>query len=58
MANPAVTTQSTVQLRRAVASSFIGSVIEYYDFLLYATAAAVVFGKVFFAALDPLTATV
>ncbi|MDT7777434.1 MAG: hypothetical protein QOC67_6358, partial [Pseudonocardiales bacterium] len=42
----------------AVASSFIGSVIEYYDFLLYATAAAVVFGKVFFAALDPLTATV
>ncbi|MDT7638884.1 MAG: hypothetical protein QOC83_3172 [Pseudonocardiales bacterium] len=58
MANPAVTTHSTVQLRRAVASSFIGSVIEYYDFLLYATAAAVVFGKVFFAALDPLTATV
>ncbi|MDT7679063.1 MAG: hypothetical protein QOD82_6965 [Pseudonocardiales bacterium] len=56
--NPAVTTHSTVQLRRAVASSFIGSVIEYYDFLLYATAAAVVFGKVFFAALDPLTATV
>lgn len=58
MANPAVTTHPTVQLRRAVASSFIGSVIEYYDFLLYATAAAVVFGKVFFAALDPLTATV
>jgi MFS family permease len=58
MANPAVTPHSTLQLRRAVASSFIGSVIEYYDFLLYATAAAVVFGKVFFAALDPLTATV
>lgn len=58
MANPAVTSHPTVQLRRAVASSFIGSVIEYYDFLLYATAAAVVFGKVFFAALDPLTATV
>jgi MFS family permease len=58
MANPAVTTHPTVQLRRAVASSFIGSVIEYYDFLLYATAAALVFGKVFFAALDPLTATV
>ncbi|QFU89177.1 MFS transporter [Amycolatopsis sp. YIM 10] len=47
-----------VQLRRAVASSFLGSVIEYYDFLLYATASAVVFDKVFFSSLDPLAATV
>ncbi|MGI5282254.1 MFS transporter [Nonomuraea polychroma] len=47
-----------VQLRRAVASSFLGSVIEYYDFLLYATASAVVFNKVFFSNLDPLVATV
>jgi MFS family permease len=49
---------SQVQLRRAVASSFIGSLIEYYDFLLYATASAVVFNKVFFANLDPLLATI
>jgi MFS family permease len=47
-----------VPLRRAVASSFLGSVIEYYDFLLYATASAVVFGKVFFSSLDPLVATI
>ncbi|MFE3451983.1 MFS transporter [Nonomuraea sp. NPDC059194] len=47
-----------VQLRRAVASSFLGSVIEYYDFLLYATASALVFGKIFFADLNPLAATV
>jgi MFS family permease len=47
-----------VQLRRAVLSSYLGSVIEYYDFLLYATASAVVFNKVFFSSLDPLVATV
>lgn len=51
-------TTPNVQLRRAVASSFLGSVIEYYDFLLYATASAVVFNKVFFSSLDPLVATI
>ncbi|MFC9247581.1 MFS transporter [Streptomyces sp. NPDC057136] len=49
---------SPAQLRRAVTGSFIGSVIEYYDFLLYATASAVVFNKVFFSSLDPLAGTV
>ncbi|GAA0378351.1 MFS transporter [Acrocarpospora corrugata] len=58
MTNPPVSPPNQVQLHRAVASSFLGSVIEYYDFLLYATASAVVFGKVFFSSLDPLTATV
>jgi MFS family permease len=49
---------TTTQLRRAVTSSFLGSVIEYYDFLLYATASAVVFNKVFFSSLDPLVGTI
>ncbi|GAA2359503.1 MFS transporter [Saccharopolyspora halophila] len=49
---------SPVQLRRAVLSSFLGSVIEYYDFLLYATASAVVFARIFFSDLDPVVATV
>jgi MFS family permease len=46
------------QLRRAVLSSYLGSVIEYYDFLLYATASAVVFNRVFFSDLDPLVGTI
>src|SRR5207245_4324095 len=50
--------RSTPQLRRAVLSSYLGSVIEYYDFLLYATASAVVFSRVFFSDLDPLVGTV
>ena len=58
MPNLSVSSPNPVQLRRAVASSFLGSVIEYYDFLLYATASAVVFNKVFFSSLDSLTATV
>lgn len=49
---------SRTQLRRAVLSSYLGSVIEYYDFLLYATASAVVFNKVFFSNLSPLVGTV
>ncbi|WP_448316405.1 MFS transporter [Streptomyces sp. CO7] len=52
------TTGDSTQLRRAVTSSFLGSVIEYYDFLLYATASAVVFADVFFSDLDPLAGTV
>ncbi len=44
-------------LRRAVTSSFLGSVIEYYDFLLYSTASAVVFAQVFFSDLSPLVGT-
>ncbi|WP_106180529.1 MFS transporter [Prauserella shujinwangii] len=49
---------SRTQLRRAVLSSYLGSLIEYYDFLLYATASAVVFSRVFFSDLDPLVGTV
>ena len=44
--------------RRVIWSSFIGATIEWYDFYLYGGASAVIFGKVFFAQLDPTTATI
>jgi metabolite-proton symporter len=41
--------------RKAVLGAAIGTVIEWYDFLLYASAAALVFNKLFFPKADPLT---
>lgn len=52
------TTGPRTQMGRIVASSFTGSLIEYYDFLLYSTASAVVFNEVFFSNLDPVTGTI
>ena len=45
-------------LRRAVAASYIGSAVEFYDFFIYATAAALVFPRVFFPNLSPTMAAV
>ncbi|MDB5722015.1 MAG: transporter [Alphaproteobacteria bacterium] len=44
-------------LRRVVAASLIGTTIEWYDFFLYGSAAALVFNKLFFPDYDPLTGT-
>lgn len=38
--------------RRALWASFVGTGIEFYDFYIYATAAALVFGQIFFPASD------
>ena len=42
--------------RRVVAASAIGTTIEWYDFFIYSTSAALVFSSQFFSALDPATA--
>lgn len=49
---PASLTAKRKEARTVILSSYLGSTIEFYDFLLYATAAAVAFPKVFFAGTD------
>jgi Sugar phosphate permease len=41
--------------RRALLGSMIGSTVEWYDFFLYGTMSAIVFGKLFFPSGDPVT---
>src|SRR5437868_1925339 len=45
-------------INRVLVSSVVGTAIEWYDFFLYATASALVFGKLFFPSFDPLAGTI
>jgi MHS family shikimate/dehydroshikimate transporter-like MFS transporter len=62
---PAMTITATVpieglsrsRMNSVVFASCIGTIIEWYDFLIYATAAALVFNKAFFPTFDPLAGT-
>jgi metabolite-proton symporter len=47
----------TRSIKTVVAASFIGTTIEWYDFFLYGTAAALVFGDLFFPNAEPLVGT-
>ena len=49
---------STAGIRRILWSSVIGTAVEWYDFLIYGAATALVFNKIFFAAGDPALATI
>lgn len=47
----------TNQPRRAAAAAFIGTTVEFYDFYIYATAAALILGQVFFPNDNPTLST-
>lgn len=46
------------QSKKAAASGWIGSALEFYDFFIYATAASLVFPQVFFPSNDPTVAII
>ncbi len=48
----------THQTKKATASGWIGSALEYYDFFIYATAASLIFPQIFFPKTDPKIAII
>jgi metabolite-proton symporter len=57
MAKAATATAPGRQVRLVAMASLIGTTIEWYDFFLYGTAAALVFNRLFFPTFDPLVGT-
>ena len=52
--------ESSVQpssVRKVIVASVIGTSLEWYDFFIYGTAAALVFNKLFFPSFEPLVGT-
>lgn len=50
--------QGRHQSKKAAASGWIGSALEYYDFFIYATASSLIFPQIFFPSTDPKVAII
>ena len=50
-------TRPASSVLRIIVASLIGTSLEWYDFFIYGTAAALVFGELFFPSFDPLVGT-
>jgi MFS transporter, MHS family, shikimate and dehydroshikimate transport protein len=50
--------QDAISMKKVTMASFVGALMEWYDFFLYGIAAAVVFNKLFFPNEDPLIGTI
>ena len=54
---PSTTHPPPSSVRRVIVASLIGTSLEWYDFFIYGTAAALVFNKLFFPSFEPLVGT-
>lgn len=54
--NRVVTEKESIQ-RRVRSAVIIGSALEWFDFMLFASMSALIFNRIFFTSLDPATAT-
>jgi MHS family shikimate/dehydroshikimate transporter-like MFS transporter len=57
MKSSSIPDDRAAQVRKVVFASFLGTTIEWYDFFLYGTAAALVFNRLFFPTVEPMTGT-
>ena len=50
-------TVSAKEVRKVAVAAFVGTALEWYDYFLFGTAAALVFNRIYFTTLDPAAAT-